>query len=896
MTKYLFSKDKVAMLFFAALTFSVLPSYGQDAPTESKAKVESQKIYNADGSEAKKDSGKKFERVQVTGSLIRRSDFEGPSPVEVIDRSTLDKTSYNSVADYIRDQPISSFGATREASGTKAADFSSINLRGLGSSNTLVLLNGLRLPRDGVAGAVNMNLIPEIMIDSVEILKDGASATYGSDAIGGVVALKSRRDFTGIEASTKVSVTEEGGGNRYDIGLIGGKQFSGFGPFTRGSFTAAAQYRFNEELYDKDREWSKPDNIPSTGWSPVGPIPNYLDQNGNITFVDADCNSLVINDAPDRYCAYPYANVAMSLPKVQQFSLYANSELEIGSRNRINATALATRSLTDWTWAASPGQPKDGFTIPGGLAGTIYKGGPLPGTTGSAAVPFLYRTVALGNRVNEVQNDSYYIGLDYSREFGETWQWKTSAAFGSSYRKNRSPEGYALADRLAAAVADGSFNPFDPSTVGGLASAKYKPWQDTYSNTVTVDSQVNGELLTLGNRGILSGAFGTQYIHAQFSDRVDPETEPDPTTSKGNVFGSAGSSGDGKRDIGAAYYELGLTFGKMWEIQQATRFDQFSDFGNAISPKLGVKFRPLDTLMFRASVGKAFKAPLLKDLYASTSEGNPGFIDHVRCEEAKTAGNPNHSSCRASQRLVVSGGNQGLEEEKSTSYNVGFIFEPIKGFAFGSDYWMVQQTNVVGIDYEEMTKAELEKGAAFVASKGIIVERDGNNNITKVIAPSQNLSSLDQSGLDINLSYSFNTSFGAFRIADVHSFTFQVEQAGFPGVAKKDYLDDYGTPKWRNSLSLTYAPNRKHAFSFIYNSLAGQKNVARNGRISSYGELEVSYSTMLPWWKGTSLRAGIKNITGETPPWDPRGGASPFNESLYSQLQRYGYINLRHSF
>jgi|GEM_PF-997259 len=848
-----------------------------------------------------KASKKKFERVEVTGSLIRRSDFEGPSPVQVIDRQSLDESSYNSVADYVRDLPISSFGSARESSGSATSSgTSTINLRGLGSSNTLVLLNGSRLPADGTTGAVNMNTIPEIIIDGVDILKDGASATYGSDAIGGVVAIKSRKNFTGLEGSFQSVVTEESGGARNTVGLLYGKQFGKLGPFTGGSVTLATQYRQNEKIFDRDRSWSQADAQGIKGWSSTSPVPTYKDSAGDIRFLPAQCaaqNGFVEDDGDNSYCRYAFADRSASLPEIKQGSMYLNAELEMGTRDRISLTALASRAVDEWEFAPSPGGffLNPNLMIPGSLAGTINNGGPLPGTTGSDPVSFAYRTAALGDRLTSTSNDSYYIQAEYAHEFGDTWEWKSSAAYSSNSQNGKSLNGYALTAPFLQSIADGNFNPFDQNDDGsGLEAARYSPFQKTSASSVVVDSRVNGELFSFGANGqnVLSAAFGTQYIHSEYS------TTADQNTLEGLVFGNAGSEGFGQRDVMAAYTELGLNLGRMVEIQAAARFDRFSDFGEAFSPKLGVKFKPLKSLMFRASVGKAFKAPLLDNLYGSVGIGFPAFIDHVKCEADKAAGRTDSPACRNEQYPVESGGNPDLQEERATSYNVGFIFEPIKGLAIGSDYWAIEQTNLVGLDLEEMTKAELAGVDLSVPNPtGVLVEREADDTIKKVTAPNLNLSSRTQSGLDFNISYNFKTRFGRIMLSDAHSQTFEVLQAGFIGVPKRDYLDDYGTPKWRNTASLTYSPNRSNAITLSYMSLAGYKNIARDGgRIPSYGELEVSYTTQLPWWKGTTLTAGIRNLEGKTPPIDENGGSNPFLPGLYSQLQRHGYLNLRHSF
>jgi len=198
--------------------------------------------------EVQKKEEASVERVQVTGSHIKRLDVEGASPLQTITRKDMEKTGYNSVSDVLRDTTANSFGSTREASGSNAAGVAHVNLRGLGSSNTLVLLNGQRLPSDAVTGAVDLNLIPMAAVERIEVLKDGASATYGSDALGGVVNIITRKDFTGSEISLAQTTPEASGGKRQEISLVNG--------INKGRFNMVnvVQYRDNDLIYSRDRE------------------------------------------------------------------------------------------------------------------------------------------------------------------------------------------------------------------------------------------------------------------------------------------------------------------------------------------------------------------------------------------------------------------------------------------------------------------------------------------------------------------------------------------------------------------------------------------------------------------------------------------------------------------
>ena len=217
----------------------------QDAPA---APAEGELTEEQKAAQAVKE--KKVERVEVTGSHIKRVDTEGASPVQTVTRKDLEKSGYNSVADVMRDSTVSSFGSTREDSGRAGAGQASIDLRGLGSENTLVLMDGQRLPTDAITGAVDINLIPMAAVERIEILKDGASATYGSDALGGVVNIITRKDYSGTEVSVAQTTPELRGGTRREISLVNGFNTR------RLNMVNVIQHRDNEMSFDRDYSWN----------------------------------------------------------------------------------------------------------------------------------------------------------------------------------------------------------------------------------------------------------------------------------------------------------------------------------------------------------------------------------------------------------------------------------------------------------------------------------------------------------------------------------------------------------------------------------------------------------------------------------------------------------------
>lgn len=300
--------------------FSPVSGFGQAISLpiqEVKKEAEAPKDAAAESKADASTSKKPIERIEVTGSHIRRIDTEGAAPVQTITRKDIDKTGYNSVADVLRDTTVSSFGGTREASGSTAAGNAHVDLRGLGASNTLVLLNGQRLPSDAVTGAVDLNLIPMAAVERIEILKDGASAIYGSDALGGVVNIITRKDFVGSEVSLNQSTPELAGGRRRDISLVNG--------INRGRFNMVnvVQYRDNEKIFSRDRSWS------SNGVSNLGSPGSYRNA-GEKWQADPNCPPDRIRHTPSGdFCTFKYSDYSTELPALQQVGLLSESNVEL---------------------------------------------------------------------------------------------------------------------------------------------------------------------------------------------------------------------------------------------------------------------------------------------------------------------------------------------------------------------------------------------------------------------------------------------------------------------------------------------------------------------------------------------------------------------------------------
>ncbi len=773
----------------------------------------------------------------------------------VLTRKDIEKTGHNSVADVLRDTTASSFGGARESSGSNAAGNAEVSLRGLGSANTLVLLNGQRLPSDAVTGAVDLNMIPMAAVERIEVLKDGASALYGSDALGGVVNIITRKDFSGTQLSATGTAPFEDGGIKTEVSGVNGLNFEKL------NVVNVIQYRNNKTVYSRDRSWSNR-NMSRTG------NPGSYRNSGGKWKADPNCPADKIESTPaGDFCTFNTADFSTMLPALQQIGALTEANYEASSSVKLIARASGTQKKVQWSYAPAPGT----FTIPGAVANTLGAGGgPLPGVTPGQDLNVMYRLAELGNRDTEITTYGYNLLAGAKIQLPADWQLDTTLAHNGVHTTDRGVNGYALTNELTSLITSGAYNPFGAAgQKGSLDRARYIPEEKTMSLLTSAEVKGSGEVATF-DAGPLALAVGGVVTHQKYEDIFDEKSV------NNQVFGNAGSSGGGLRNTQALFAELSVPVIKDLELQLAGRYDHYSDFGSTTNPKAALLYRPMPSLLFRGSVGTGFRAPLMQELYAATGNGYPTFIDQVACNAEIKAGGKT-PSCLPQQYQVTSSGNKGLKEQTSLSYNLGAVFEPSRNFNVGADWFLTSLSNVVGIDYTDAMKAAAS--GVNLAGYGVIVRRDADGYIESIEAPLQNLSSQKVSGLDITASYRL----GDFKLSTDHALLFYFKEEGFPGTGLVDKLGDNGRPPWRNTTTLSYSPTERHEVSLTGLTIAGQKmTVKEQGNLSAYTAFHLAYSYKSQNWGTFSL--GIRNLFNTTPPLDESMPTEKLNTNLYDQL------------
>jgi len=812
----------------------------------------------------------RVEKIEITGSYIKRVDLEGAQPIQTIDREYLDQTGYNSVSDVLREMSANSFGSSRETSGSVTGGTASVSLRGLGAQRTLILLNGRRLAKDGVDGTVDLNLIPMAAVERIDILKDSSAALYGSDAMGGVINVITKKDFTGGEVSVRYERPEEKGGTRTTLsGLYG---FS----TDKLNVTTSLQFRSNQEIYDRDREWS------NGGESTFSPTPNIIvDSNsttasGKLTASSSTCSQSQLDAG---LCIFDYTQYSTSLPEIEQINVLSNIRYEVDGLTEIHALVQATKKDTWYRYAP-------GATTLSSSANLVAPAGGLTTANGQTLAPGTainnarWRSLALGTRDTEMETLAYGGNVGVTRYIGDSWEADLTLGTQRIERDTTSPSGYVKVTDLNTAIGNGSCNIFGAANACNVAN--YVPWQETTSRLDYLELRTNGELFDLP-AGPLALAVGGQHMYETYTDNVDTESR-----SLNVSGGGAYTAGAGTRHSSAVFTELAIPVIRGLDVQVAGRYDKYSDFGDTFNPKISLMYKPVSALLFRASAGTGFKAPTLTELYRESTQGSPTFVDEVKCR--------NTGDCDAAQYQAYNGGNSGLKEEKSKNFSIGSVFQATKSFSIGLDYWNVKLDNKVDVSYRGLTIAERDgivtfpsctaSGVPSGAPYNTCITRSASGDILEVRTQLQNIAEEELSGLDLSLQFNqFVDGVGSFVFRNELSYMLNYDTQQFPGLPIESRLDLRGSPEWRNNLTVQYAPTQNLSFSSMFVTTGQNLMSDYRTKKRTYTRVDLQGSYNIAEVNG-QVSVGIKNVLGTTPPLDMFDPNNRLNESLYDNIGR----------
>ena len=844
---------------------------------------------------AQQAAPERLDKIEVTGSNIKRTDLEGVNPLQTITRQEIERTGQATVAELLRSISANSgqsFNETFTNSFSRGA--SGIALRGLSQKNTLVLLNGRRVANYGFAQNladtyVDLNAIPIGAVERIEVLKDGASAIYGSDAIAGVVNIILRKDYQGGEVGASYGRSYEGG-----MAEKQGSAIIGFGQPDRDKFNVmiAANYfkrdltldtarpyiadqdfhRFgglnnnsqNAGTYQRLPNSNKPNRVPFATCGQVG-FP------GTVTPVSAFSPTTNTGNV----CAYQTAPFLTLFPESEREQVVAAGTFNIAPTLTAFGDIVYSHNKSFQTFTATPFTSTSiAFNPATGGARRVPATFPVGNPSNPFAVPtnFAFVFFDVGPRNDEIVSKFYRTLGGLRGNFGK-WDWE--AAYGHS-ESEEADHSFNAVDSyvLANALANGSYNFLNPNLTPGVTAAlRINPTRRSLSKLDFVDAKTSTELVQLP-AGPLGFAAGAEFKRESIQDR------PDFLSTNGNVLATGATATDGSRRVTAAYAEFSVPIVKTVEASLAAREDHYSDFGNAFSPKVGLKWQAIPELLFRATASKGFRAPSLPENSQSSA------VSFNVVTDPRNPGQPG----AAVTVSAVSTGNPNLQAERSKNYNAGFVFAPDPTSSIGIDLYSIEQNNIVRRDSAQFL---VNNEALF---PNLVIRDPATGNLITVLRQYRNLSVLRTLGYDIDFKKSLSiASLGKFTLNGTWTYLQRYKTQVSVGGPLIDFAGNNGFsafPRTRGTTSLTWEYQAfTTALTYYYTGAYAQSPPLIPGttqdRVGEYRQFDLYVA-----WDGIKnlkLYGSVQNLGNTHPPFDASFGAFnlPYDFTLYDARGRY---------
>ncbi|GGA33833.1 TonB-dependent receptor [Dyella nitratireducens] len=838
----------MAQAIRVALAFGLLASgalHAQDTGTTPQTQ----------GNDTSDTKAKTLQAVTVTGSLIRRVDLETANPVTTIDSGQIAASGKPTLGDLMQSLPSVAGNATNPSinsgGGTGA---STVSLRGLGDNRTLVLVNGHRVAYNDV------NSIPSNMIERVEVLTDGASSIYGSDAIGGVVNFILKDHYQGVQVSADYGESSHSDGNRRSFNLLAG--LSG----ARAKFIVSITHQTQNPIASGARDYSaytlafRNGQVVRVGSSatPTGLIQNAsgtnVTLNSGVNGITTLADYHPYNSATDSYNYAPY-NLLLTPQDRTNISLFGSYKVTPDVEAYFNL--FYTRTSASSIIAPVPiFANSDDFFIP---STNYYNPFGLnfgtDRTTGNGYNDFDIRLTSLGNRtyVNKTYDFQFTPGL--RGNFGDSsWQWNVDFNYGKVRQKTLnngfldysafeqaigpsflSGNGVVTCGTPSAPIANCTpiniFNPNDPASVAALRKLVVNP--DSFYRYTLEQFEIgaNGELFDLP-AGAVNLAAGLSYRRESQSDGTDTPTaialNNGPYAGLCGVVEFCATQLSGSYNVKEAYGELfvpvlaDLPFAHSLNIDIGSRFSRYSLSGTTTNSKVALEWKPVADLLVRGTASQVFRAPDINELFAGTAGGADAATDicngytggHPQaCANVPTDGSFQQSNPQLGVRgsgSVAAG--YDLKPEYGHSFDYGMVYDPhwLPGLSLSADAWRIQlrDTIVDGLD-----PTTILNECYYSDRLCSLIHRAGNGQISYISLPTVNLGETSASGIDSTIQYNFNAGdYGKFNLSLASTYMQRYDVDTAPGDSAVpvthcagSYCSVYGEfPRWRGLATLNW--------------------------------------------------------------------------------------------
>lgn len=815
-------------------------------------------------------SAEKVEKIEITGSRVKRADAEGALPVTVIGREELEASGNNTVAEVMRNVTFTNAGNFRPQSGSSAQGFSEVNLRGLGSRRTLVLIDGKRIAKSPMVGdAVDMNSVPLAAVERIEILTDGASAIYGSEAIGGVVNIILRKNFDGVAVSvggTRVSLPKEGGDRQEASAIMG---MSG----DKGRFLLGANTTQRDIIFQRDA-YGTAGNRGASSFSN-----NYFASpglGGFIAPVPGGCTNPNFYIAGGR-CRYDFATVAADEAEVNTKSFFARGEYNVSADWTAYMTTNVTTTETFGRYAPVPGELR---IFPGSPAHPWSDGFPDPSLRTRVAPD---QTIYLGHRfaaggARDTTTESTLYDTLFAFK-GRAWNADWDLGLRKSTNKyNEVGRGFVIQTLAEQAIMEGRYNVFNPASTPADVIASFTHTTGRTGLFDTTEQFVNATFDVFKMSGGAARLFvGAEHRKEVYEDLYDSLSEG------GVVLGSSGNSAAGTRKVTSYTGELVMPITKQLEASLALRYDKYSDYGNDTSPKASVRYQPTKNLTLRASYGEGFAAPTLPQLSAKPAFSADSIVDTRHClADGNSAADCADRPSFQINGLVIS--NPALTSEHSKQWSAGFAWDVTPSVSLKADLWDTKIEDViVNVSAQEIVNRD-NGDSPFAIPSGLSITRDATGFITQIVRGATNEGTLQQRGIDASASFGpFSLGkYGTYRSELTWSRMLDAKSNGVPFDGIFGFPKDRGL--WHNSWKMGPVD---FTWNINYIGKHGDENIGYAGGYATH-DLQLAWHTPV---KGLKAVIGANNATEKKPPL-VTDDTRPFDYDLYDGYGRQAYMRV----
>ncbi len=832
--------------------------------------------------------------VYVVGSRISRSsDFESPSPVVTLSREALVESGYNNLQQVLEKLPaagngtFSTRGNNQDSTGNGGA---AISLRGLGADATLVLVNGRRVSISPFAESittnfVDINAIPVSAIERVEVLKDGASAVYGSDAVAGVVNIVLRDDFEGFEITGGYGDVSNGSNAETTISAVWGNSSD------RGNITMIFDYFKNDTLFNTERG-----SLGSADQSARGGLDQRSSRSfpGSFRYDDGEGN---ISDVPDptcppervissgTNCSFDYGPYNLLMPESERTGLIVLGRLDLGNDVELFTEIGVQHNTSIAQGAPTPLDTSAGLTVP-----STHPDNPFPQAVGDIIIR-RYRTVDAGPRQWDIETDNLRILLGLRGSVGN-WDWEVSGQRGRSESDQTGDRsmGWVRTDFLQTEIDAGRYNPFGAtqnpdSVIDAITTSLVR--QGT-SNLTSFDATISGQVFDMSAGPVMMAA-GLEYREEDVDD------VPDDQFQRGLIFGTENVAASASRDITSAFIEFSIPLLTNLELQVAGRYDDYSDFGDTTNPKVALRWAATDSLAFRGSWGQGFRAPSLAQIGLGPSQESQFFQDRFFCTQEGTV------PCELLDYTIVFEGNPDLEAEESENLNFGVAWQPMDNLRLSVDYWDIKQENKIdeepfGALYTEFCDEQNNPRCTrdAPAPGDVLGGLQSINGATFI-----NIGEQRVKGIDLAIGYTREVRSATVTLGFdmTHLLDFERVESNLEatGLVSRDLLGEYEYPEDRFAFTSQWQIGDWGIHTALYYTGSFEdKPDANEDGLQDYDtvttrtvdsfvttNVQLSYGGI----KNTSLMLGVDNLMDEEPPF----AIGDLDTDLY------GYVSSQHS-